>query len=215
MIAKGLRLSGHQSRMTTVALLAEADLVVGMTTAHVRQAVACLPSVWPRAFTLKELVRRGDVVGARHPDQTLSDWLTVAHSGRLSGDLERDDPGEDIDDPMGRPDRVYTETASELDSLLVKMVESLGLTMQSEERRLFSPRKGKEDAMTELELVSGAEIGRRLGVSRERVRQWAHHPKLGFPEPVSRNGRLVTWEWAPVQSWAEEYRNNKKPAHRR
>ena len=31
------------------------------------------------------------------------------------------------------------------------------------------------------ELVSGAEIARRLNVSRERVRQWAASPKLGLP----------------------------------
>ena len=38
------------------------------------------------------------------------------------------------------------------------------------------------------ELVSGAEIARRLNVSRECVRQWAASPKLGFPAPVARVG---------------------------
>lgn len=52
------------------------------------------------------------------------------------------------------------------------------------------------------ELVSGAEIGRRLGVSRERVRQWAANPNLGFPEAVGRVGRAVVWEWPPVARWA-------------
>ena len=42
------------------------------------------------------------------------------------------------------------------------------------------------------ELVRGAEIGRRLGVSRERVRQWATDPKFGFPEPAGRLGAGCT-----------------------
>ncbi|MFN2505445.1 MAG: helix-turn-helix transcriptional regulator [Acidimicrobiales bacterium] len=54
------------------------------------------------------------------------------------------------------------------------------------------------------ELVSGAEIARRLNVSRERVRQWAASPKLGFPAPVARIGRSVVWEWPPVARWAEK-----------
>jgi hypothetical protein len=56
------------------------------------------------------------------------------------------------------------------------------------------------------ELVSGAEIARRLNVSRERVRQWAASPKLGFPAPVARVGRSVVWEWPPVARWAERRR---------
>lgn len=57
--------------------------------------------------------------------------------------------------------------------------------------------------MTRPELVSGAEIGRRLGVSRERVRQWAADQKSGFPDPIARVGRSVVWEWPPVERWAK------------
>ncbi len=39
-------------------------------------------------------------------------------------------------------------------------------------------------AVSGTELVTGAEIGRRLGVSRERVRQWAANERLGFPAPT-------------------------------
>jgi predicted DNA-binding transcriptional regulator AlpA len=53
------------------------------------------------------------------------------------------------------------------------------------------------------ELVSGAEIGRRLGVSRETVRKWAKQPTKGFPEPLARVGRSVVWNWAQVARWAE------------
>lgn len=56
--------------------------------------------------------------------------------------------------------------------------------------------------MFSVEIVSGAEIGRRLGVSREAVRLWRQ--RSGFPEPVGRVGRAVAWDWEDVRRWAEE-----------
>ncbi len=50
------------------------------------------------------------------------------------------------------------------------------------------------------ELVSGAEVGRRLGVSREAVRLWRGQP--GFPEPLARVGQALVWDWRKVESWA-------------
>jgi predicted DNA-binding transcriptional regulator AlpA len=52
-----------------------------------------------------------------------------------------------------------------------------------------------------VEVVSGAEIGRRLGVSREAVRQWAS--RAGFPEPLGRVGRSVVWDWRIVEAWSK------------
>lgn len=54
------------------------------------------------------------------------------------------------------------------------------------------------------ELVSGAEIGRRLRVSRERVRQWASDPKYGFPRSLGRVGGAKVWRWREVARRAEE-----------
>jgi len=53
-----------------------------------------------------------------------------------------------------------------------------------------------------VEIVSGAEIGRRLGVSREAVRLWRQRP--GFPEPVGKVGRAIAWNWEDVRRWAAE-----------
>ena len=53
------------------------------------------------------------------------------------------------------------------------------------------------------DLVSGAEIGRRLGVSREAVRKWAMAPERAFPTPLARVGRSVVWDWSAVRAWAE------------
>lgn len=54
------------------------------------------------------------------------------------------------------------------------------------------------------EIVTGAEIGRRLGVSRERVRQWASDPKFSFPVSLGRVGGAKIWDWLEVQRWADE-----------
>jgi len=55
------------------------------------------------------------------------------------------------------------------------------------------------------ELVTGAEIGRRLGVTREAVRQWRVRPE--FPEPLGRIGQAVVWDWATVEVWAAVHRS--------
>ncbi len=52
------------------------------------------------------------------------------------------------------------------------------------------------------ELVTAADIGRRLGVTRERVRQWVANDRLRFPAPAGQVGRSAVWEWAQVSAWA-------------
>src|ERR1700749_1698014 len=61
----GLDISGHRSHRVTAADLRRSDLVLGMSRAHVRHAVVMVPEVWSRAFTLKELLRRGVETGPR------------------------------------------------------------------------------------------------------------------------------------------------------
>jgi predicted DNA-binding transcriptional regulator AlpA len=57
-----------------------------------------------------------------------------------------------------------------------------------------------------MEIVSGAEIGQRLGVTREAVRQWRRRP--GFPEPVGKVGQSIAWDWEDVRRWADQ-----RPTH--
>ncbi len=63
------------------------------------------------------------------------------------------------------------------------------------------------------EFVTGAEIGRRLGVSRERVRQWAAHPSLRFPPDLGRFGTVRLWRWAEVERWARERTEHRQRVH--
>ena len=50
------------------------------------------------------------------------------------------------------------------------------------------------------ELVTGGDVGRRLGISRQRVGQLAATD--GFPEPIGRLGRANVWRWADIAAWA-------------
>ncbi len=67
--------------------------------------------------------------------------------------------------------------------ILLTYVKSLaahsGAAPSKEEEGLTKKMAGQ--VVAQCEVVSGAEVGRRLGVSRERVRQWANDPRYGFP----------------------------------
>lgn len=119
---RGLALDAHVSRTMTAAHLASADLVLAMARSHVREAVLALPAVWSRAFTLKELVRRGEAAGPRRHDQPLADWIAACGVGRQRIELIGDSPSDDVADPMGGPEPGYAATADELDRLLDRLV---------------------------------------------------------------------------------------------
>lgn len=121
MAARGLALDAHVSRAVDAAMLADADLVLGMARHHVRHAVVSDPSAFPRTFTLKELVRRGEALGPRRPDQPLREWLAEVHAGRRSSDLLGESPDDDVADPIGRPDVEYERTAVELEALVERL----------------------------------------------------------------------------------------------
>jgi protein-tyrosine-phosphatase len=105
--------------------VAEADLILGMARLHVREAVVLRPDAWPRAFTLKELVRRGEDVGPRALGQSVEEWLLKVHAGRAANDLLGDSRGDDIHDPIGSGRSVYERTAKEIEDLVDRLVALL------------------------------------------------------------------------------------------
>ena len=123
--AHGLDLSGHRSHRVAGSDLAWADLVLGMSREHVRHAVVTAPDTWPRAFTLKELVRRGEESGPRQPAEPFASWLARVHEGRTQMALLGDSPADDVADPMGGPPQAYADTVVLLDDLLGR-VAALG-----------------------------------------------------------------------------------------
>ena len=122
---RGLDMTAHRSRTMSRELLGSADLLLAMAREHVREAVVLDPGLWPRTFTLKELVRRGEATGPRQSGEPLSDWLARVGQGRRISELTGSSPDDDVADPIGGPRSAYERLAGELDDLLDRFI---GLT---------------------------------------------------------------------------------------
>jgi len=141
MAARGIDVAGHRSRAVTAADLAAADLILGLAREHVRHAAVLQPAAWPRAFTIRELVRRGQQAGPRAPGEPLGDWLARAADGRRRADLLGRRPADDVADPAGGPLRGYQEAADLLDQLTRDLVE-LGWRQKPGAGRVAGVRSG-------------------------------------------------------------------------
>jgi protein-tyrosine phosphatase len=123
MAARGIDVSRHRSRVVTAEDLAAADLILGLAREHVRHAAVLLPAAWPRAFTLRELVRRGQQAGPRVPGEPLGHWLDRAAADRDRAGLLGRGPADDVTDPVGGPLAAYQATAYLLDRLTRDLVD--------------------------------------------------------------------------------------------
>jgi protein-tyrosine-phosphatase len=110
----GFDLRGHASRRLTADQVRDADLVLPLARQHLREIVVDVPEAFARTYTPKELVRRAAAAGGRGPDEPLDQFLVRLHQGRRSQDLVRDDPVDDVADPIGGPRSGYERTAAEL-----------------------------------------------------------------------------------------------------
>ena len=122
---RGIDISAHRSRILDRELLETADVAIAMSREHLREAVLALPDIWPRAFTLKELVRRGAAIGIRAPGESIDAWLSRAHAGRQRADLLGQSPDDDVDDPVGLGRGAFERTANELTDLVDRLVDLL------------------------------------------------------------------------------------------
>jgi protein-tyrosine phosphatase len=119
----GVDMSSHLSHRFTLDDLAAADLIIGMAREHVREVVLACPPIWPRTFTLPELVRRGHAVGPRDHRESLADWLARVHEGRHHADLLGNSDDDDIPDPIGGPPSEYRASAGLIAGLVDELVE--------------------------------------------------------------------------------------------
>lgn len=119
---RGLSVEDHRSRRISPEMLASADLIIGMTRDHVREAALLDFDCFARSFTLKELVRRGTFAGVRRHGESVETWLKRAAEGREPRDylFAEDD---DIEDPMGRRFSVFKKTATEIEALTAALVD--------------------------------------------------------------------------------------------
>lgn len=141
MSKRGLDLGAHRSTPLGADAVIAADLVVGMTREHVREAVVLAPDAFERSFTLRELVRRAEELGppaemgavvlpgVAVPDMETSDreplvvWLARLSAGRRATDLLGDATTDDVTDPMGRSRRFYERTANEIEDLVTRFLD--------------------------------------------------------------------------------------------
>lgn len=115
--------SAHRSRRLTPEMARSADLIVAMAREHVRDVAVLGRDVWPKAFTMKELVRRAASVGPRSPGQPLDEWLAKVHAGRTTSDILGTSDGDDVADPFGESPAFYRRTAAEIEALTDELVE--------------------------------------------------------------------------------------------
>jgi protein-tyrosine phosphatase len=120
--ARGIDISSHRSRRLSGPLIDGADLILGMAREHVREVALMDPRAWPRSFTLKELVRRGEAAGPCARGQSLDDWLAKVAAGRTHSEMLGAASSDDIADPIGGPPSLYEATAIELTELLAALV---------------------------------------------------------------------------------------------
>ena len=120
--AYNLDISEHRSRLMNADLVYRANLVIGMERLHAREAVVLGDSLLPRCFTLKELVRRGEAIGARRQDESIEAWLSRASEGRRPMELLGESADDDVADPyLGSP-KVYAACIAEIDGLVERLV---------------------------------------------------------------------------------------------
>ena len=121
---RGIDLSEHESRRLTPAIVADADLVLGMTRDHVTGSLNHDPAARDRSFVMGEVVRLGRKVGPRRPGQSVRAWCAEVASLRQPN-RPPGIGGDEIADPVGEGMAVYQTTAAQLDRLCEELAALL------------------------------------------------------------------------------------------
>jgi protein-tyrosine phosphatase len=119
----GADIEGHIARRLSTSMAEEADLLLCMAGEHREIVERGTPSLAPRTFTLKELVRLLESLPEPEGD-ALEVRLSAAHAARQAGAVppSQDD---DIADPLGQPLEAYRAIAWELETWIERAVAGL------------------------------------------------------------------------------------------
>lgn len=115
----GVDLSDHRSRPIEMDELLAADVIVAMTSVHVRELTSLAPEVVDRIVLMKEL-REIDPVSM--PEDAPVDQKVAA---LLQGERPGRRRSLDVDDPMGLPSGAYERCARELREGIDVLVETI------------------------------------------------------------------------------------------
>ena len=125
MARRGLDISDHRSQKINPPLIGGADLIIGMERQHVREVAVADTAQFGVTFTLPELARRLSLIGPRGADEDVDSYLRRASADRRPADILRDDPSDEVADPIGQSARRYEATAVELEGLLDQVMANL------------------------------------------------------------------------------------------
>ena len=116
---RGGDLSTHSSRPIEMDELLAADVIVAMTSVHVREIAGLAPEVVERIVLMKEL---REIEPVRLPEDALPEERLTA---LLRGGRPPRRRALDVDDPMGLPASAYERTARELQDGIDVLVATL------------------------------------------------------------------------------------------
>jgi protein-tyrosine phosphatase len=121
---------GHEARQLTADMVAEADLVLTMTTAHRTAVLELSPGSLRKTFSLleatgllAELGPSGDPVGLPASEHV---GAMTARLASARGDLARPHPGfPEVPDPIGQPPAVHRSVAEVIEGALRALLPRL------------------------------------------------------------------------------------------
>jgi protein-tyrosine phosphatase len=131
---RGFDLSAHRGRRLQEDDLADAALVIAMSSEHRDHIEDLHPGAAGRTFTLKELVRLLERLPPRErsttsehvvdPDATVRELVARADARRRAGD--RGNPADEgVIDPLGMPLATYRAVAAELEEWCLRLVDAM------------------------------------------------------------------------------------------
>ena len=123
---RGVVIGGHIARRLTNAMIAEANLVIGLAAEHRDAVAARVPAAADRTFTLKEMGRllEYDAPASVKAADTLDARIAAAAATRVAG-RATNPYDEDVVDPLGMPLDTYRAIAWEIDEWTNRLVAGL------------------------------------------------------------------------------------------
>ena len=119
----GLDAAAHSSTQLDKQVVRDADLVVVMERAQVRQ-LAVDYRAFAKVFTVKEFARRSSA-SPQMPGEDFKDWVARVHEGRTTADLAGACDADDTADPLGMPTSAFRATREELAGAIQTIVANM------------------------------------------------------------------------------------------
>jgi len=122
---RSIDMSPHRARRLSPELVAGADLILGMTSRHAREAIIIDFENAHRVYTLREFARLVERHGPRPTEVTLESYLVSLGSHRPTARVGAAGHDDDIEDPYGRRRKRYIKAAQEIEDALAVVMRDV------------------------------------------------------------------------------------------